>query len=187
MVRIPPLEYEEASKEMQPAYEKQIQDHGRMTHMKKTLAHAPVAFHALMSWYPLFEEVKKTVGERPTILFAHAISSQTDCLICSTFFRRIVREWGEDPDHLQLNEHEQILVRYGRQLVLDANQVHDDIYAPLEGFLSSQDIVHLTAFGGIMIATNVFNNALRVPLDPYLFPYAIQKDSHSSSDTEVQS
>ena len=32
-------------------------------------------------------------------------------------------------------------------------------------------IVALTAFGGMMIATNVFNNALRVDLDGYLEPY----------------
>ena len=29
----------------------------------------------------------------------------------------------------------------------------------------------LTAFGGLMIATNVFNNALRVDLDEYLHPF----------------
>ena len=29
----------------------------------------------------------------------------------------------------------------------------------------------LTAFGALMVATNVFNNALRVPLDEYLEPY----------------
>ena len=29
----------------------------------------------------------------------------------------------------------------------------------------------LTAFGAIMVATNVFNNALRVDLDEYLEPY----------------
>jgi hypothetical protein len=29
----------------------------------------------------------------------------------------------------------------------------------------------LTAFGAIMVATNVFNNALEVELDEYLHPY----------------
>jgi hypothetical protein len=31
--------------------------------------------------------------------------------------------------------------------------------------------VVLTAFGAIMLATNVFNNALRVDFDEYLEPY----------------
>ena len=29
----------------------------------------------------------------------------------------------------------------------------------------------LTAFGAVMVATNVFNDALEVPLDGYLLPY----------------
>ena len=29
----------------------------------------------------------------------------------------------------------------------------------------------LTAFGGLMVATNLFNNALKVDLDEYLHPY----------------
>ena len=31
--------------------------------------------------------------------------------------------------------------------------------------------MELTAFGGLMIATNVFNNALQVELDDYLQPF----------------
>jgi hypothetical protein len=31
--------------------------------------------------------------------------------------------------------------------------------------------VALTAFGALMVATNVFNNALDVPLDEYLEPF----------------
>ena len=34
-----------------------------------------------------------------------------------------------------------------------------------------EQIVALTAFGGMMIATNVFNNALQVDLDDYLQPF----------------
>ena len=41
-----------------------------------------------MTWYPLRDTVQPFLGERLTTLFAHAISSETDCLICSTFFRR---------------------------------------------------------------------------------------------------
>jgi alkylhydroperoxidase family enzyme len=32
-------------------------------------------------------------------------------------------------------------------------------------------IVTLTAFGALMVATNVVNNALEIPLDDYLEPY----------------
>ena len=53
----------------------------------------------------------------------------------------------------------------------DANGVPDELFARLRGFLDPGQLVSLTAFGGMMIATNVFNNALRVDLDEYLDPF----------------
>lgn len=171
MARIQPLDYEELGAEMRAAYDAQVAAHGRMTNMKRTLAHSPAAFHALMTWYPLFDEAKKFLDEREAIIFVHAISSETDCLICSTFFRRILKDWGENPDDLKLDSREQTLVEFGRQLVRDPNLVSDELYSKLSHEFTDDEIVTLTAWGGIMIATNVFNNALRVPLDEYLYPY----------------
>lgn len=171
MARIGPLEYDEVGPEMQREYDAQIAAHGRMTNMKKTLARAPAAFRALMEWYPLHAEIVPFLGSRATLLFAHAISAQTDCLICSTFFRRILIDGGENPESLSLDETEQLLVEYGRKLVTRPNDVSDDLYARLVARFTPEQIVLLTAFGGLMIATNVFNNALRVDLDEYLFPY----------------
>jgi alkylhydroperoxidase family enzyme len=70
-----------------------------------------------------------------------------------------------------MNEREEVVVDYGRQLVRDANQVSDALYARLSRQFAPAEIVALTAFGGMMIATNVFNNALRIDLDDYLEPY----------------
>jgi alkylhydroperoxidase family enzyme len=171
MTRIQPLPYESASPEMKAAFDRQIAAHGRMTNMKRTLAHSPAALDALMTWYPLFDETKKFLGERAAVIYVHAISSATDCLICSTFFRRILVEWGENPDELKLSERERLLIDYGCQLVVDPNNVSDALYARLAKEFSPEQIVTLTAWGAMMIATNVFNNALRVPLDDYLGPY----------------
>ncbi len=139
--------------------------------MKRTLAHSPAALHALMQWYPLREAVLPFLGERLTTLFAHSVSTQTDCLICSTFFRRILIESGQDPDTLTFDERERAVTEYGRQLARDANRVSDELYQRLARFLQPAQIVALTAFGGMMIATNVFNNALKVDLDEYLQPF----------------
>jgi hypothetical protein len=49
--------------------------------------------------------------------------------------------------------------------------VSDSLYGRLEAFLTPTQIVDLTAFGALMIGTNVVNNALRVDLDAYLEPY----------------
>jgi alkylhydroperoxidase family enzyme len=171
MVRIPPLAEAEAPPESRVLLEQQRAAHGRVTNMKRTLAHSPAALAALMQWYDLHAEVVGFLGARDAMLFAHAISAQTDCLICSTFFRRWLTEAGEDPDHLRLDERERALVEYGRQLARDANGVSDELFARLAAFLEPGQIVTLTVFGGLMVATNLFNNALRVDLDEYLFPF----------------
>ena len=124
-----------------------------------------------MEWYPLRDEVQTFLDPRATMLFVHAISSAADCLICSTFFRRLLIDAGENPDHLEMNERERTVVEFGRQLVRDANRVSDELYARLASQFAPQQLVALTAFGAMMIATNVFNNALRVDLDEYLEPY----------------
>jgi len=171
MSRIAPLEVPDAEPAARAELERQLAAHGRVTNMKRTLAHSATALHALMTWYPLRDRVARFLGERATTLFAHAISTGADCLICSTFFRRILVESGEDPAALVLDDREQTVVEYGVQLVRDSNEVSDALYGRLEAFLTPAQIVDLTAFGALMIATNVVNNALRVDLDGYLEPY----------------
>jgi alkylhydroperoxidase family enzyme len=171
MPRIPPLDDEQAPPASRALLDEQRAAHGRVTNMKRTLAHSPAALRSLMTWYNLHAEVAGFLGERLTTLFAHAISTQTDCLICSTFFRRWLTESGEDPDRLELDERELAVVAFGRQLARDANAISDAAFADLRRFLEPAQIVTLTAFAGLMIATNVFNNALRVDLDEYLYPF----------------
>jgi alkylhydroperoxidase family enzyme len=171
--RIEPLDIQDAGPEARAELERQLAAHGRVTNMKRTLAHSATALHALMTWYPLRDRVAAFLGERATTLFAHAISAKADCLICSTFFRRILIESGEDPEALVLDEREQAVVDFGVQLARDSNAVSDPLYDRLAAFLAPAQIVDLTAFGALMLATNVVNNALRVDLDGYLEPYRL--------------
>lgn len=171
MARIPPLEYENAGPEIRPEFDDQIRRHGRMTNMKKTLARSPAAFRALMQWYDLHDTVAPFLGKRATYLFAHAISAQTDCLICSTFFRRILIDSGDNPDAPQLNDIESALVDFGRQIARDPNAIDDALYARVKAHFTDEQMVALTAFAAMMVATNIINNVLRVDLDEYLYTY----------------
>jgi alkylhydroperoxidase family enzyme len=171
MARIPPLQDDEADPAGRAALEGILAAHGRVTNMKRTLARSPVALHALMTWYDLRGEVVPFLGERATTLFAHAISAGTDCLVCSTFFRRLLIDSGEDPEALKLDDWEQTVVDYGRQLAKDPHGVSDELFTRLAARLRPEEIIALTAFGGLMVATNLFNNALRVALDDYLHGY----------------
>jgi alkylhydroperoxidase family enzyme len=171
MARIDPISEADAQGEPLEALRQVAAARGRVTNMKATLARSPVALRSLMTWYDLRDEVVTFLGERATVLFAHAISTGTDCLICSTFFRRLLIESGDDPENPRLDDRERLVVAYGRQLARDPNAVEDQLFAQLANAFHADQIVTLTAFGGLMIATNIFNNALKVDLDEYLWPY----------------
>ncbi|MBI5287574.1 MAG: carboxymuconolactone decarboxylase family protein [Chloroflexi bacterium] len=182
MARIRPVEHTTATPEVRAAYDRVVGEHGRITNMKRTLLRSMPAFHALMEWYPLRDTVAPFLGERLTNLFAHAISSENDCLICSTFFRRILIDAGENPDDFTLNDREAAVVEYGQQLAKPFARVPDAVYERLAMFFDEEQIVALTAFGALMVATNIVNNALEVDLDEYLTEY--RKDSVASGTGE---
>jgi len=171
MTRIEPRDLAVAPPDIQAAATLHEQRPARITNMKRTLLHSLPAFDALMTWYPLRDRVAAFLGERTTVIFAHAISAETDCLICSTFFRRILIEQGESPDALSLSDAESALVDFGRRLATPPHEVPDGLYARVAAGRTDEEMVALVAFGTIMLATNVFNNALGVPLDEYLEPF----------------
>lgn len=163
--------YEDAPKRARELWDQQVADHGRMTNMKRTMAHSALTLETYMQWYPLKDAVAAHIGERATILFAHAISSETDCLICSTFFRRILTDWGENPDAPELTEEEQRLVDLGRAIVTNDNLVKAELILPFKEQYGPAFVVDLIGFAGQMVATNIFNNVLQVELDEYLYHY----------------
>jgi alkylhydroperoxidase family enzyme len=171
MPRIEPQDLTKAPPAVQAAGAEHERSHARLTNMKRTLLHSLPAFEALMSWYPLRDAVAGFVGDRGALVFAHAISAETDCLICSTFFRRILIEQGENPDALALTEDEAALVELGRHLATPPYEVPDRLYDRVARGKTDEQMVTLITFGAIMLATNVFNNALDVPLDQYLEPF----------------
>ncbi|MCI0629755.1 MAG: hypothetical protein L0Y44_03775, partial [Phycisphaerales bacterium] len=54
----------------QAELDRQLTAHGRVTNMKRTLSRSPAALAALMTWYPLRDEVAAFLGDRTTTLFA---------------------------------------------------------------------------------------------------------------------
>jgi len=171
MPRIPPSDRDQATEASRRLAAGHEATGARMTNMKWTAAHSPEALEMLLTWYPLHERIAGFLGERRAQLLAHAISAQNDCLICSTFFRRLLIDAGEDPDALWLDDEDELIVRLGRRLATDPHGVDDALFAELEARYDRRQVVELVAFGAIMVATNVFNDALQVPLDGYLDPY----------------
>lgn len=173
MPRITPLPATEATPEVQEAFDAHVSDYpgSRITNMKATLGRSVLAFQVYMQWYPLYEEVKKILGHRLAYLYAHAISEGSNCPLCTTFFRRIIIDNGEQPENLTLTAHEQAVVDFGSAIAQNKGDIVDELYEPMGEHYSDAQLVVLVAFAGQMIATNVFNNVLEVNIDEYLYPY----------------
>lgn len=177
MTRIPPVTPDTATPEQLARYNELAKSHV-VTNMKAALLHSPEALDAVLKWYDLFAKVKPWLGSRLAILFCDAISRENACELCATFMRREIVGWGEDPKALTLDEREQVVVDFGRQLAADANRVNDALYARLSAHFSPVQIVDLTVFGTLMIVNNLFNSALRIPVDQSLDPFRIDPETY---------
>jgi alkylhydroperoxidase family enzyme len=172
MPRIHPLPPEETESSVKVSYQHhKDQFNARITNMKATLGHSLTAFNAYMEWYPLYEEVKNILGRRLSPLFAWSISEASNCPLCSTYFRKIIIESGESPEALELTGEEQQVLDFGAAITLKQGKISDEIYRPMRDRFSDKEIVVLTAFAGIMIATNIFNNVIQTEIDEYLHPF----------------
>jgi hypothetical protein len=139
--------------------------------MKKTLLHSVPSYKALMEWYTLRDVVQPFIGERGVNFFSYTISTENNCLICSTFFAQILDELGIDFKTFDFTEQEKLLIDYGRALVSNPHGIPESVYDDLKKYFNEEQIVALTSFGSIMIATNLINTALKVDLDEELVPY----------------
>jgi hypothetical protein len=172
MPRLKPLNTETVSPEIKAAFNSHIQNHqSRITNMKATMGRSILAFEIYMRWYDLYEAVKAIVGNRAAYLFSHAISQGSNCPLCTTYFRKIIIENGEDPRQLVLTDKEQKLLDFGAAIANNNGQMTDEIYNAVARQYSETDLVVLVAFAGQMIATNVFSNVFEVAIDDYLVPY----------------
>ena len=125
-----------------------------------------------MEWYTLRDVVEPFLGERGVNFYCYAISTENDCLICSTFFAQILDDLKIDFDSFSFTEQENIVIAYGRALVSNPHGIPETIFDNLKKHFNEEQIVALTAFGSIMIATNLINTALKVELDVELEPYS---------------
>jgi alkylhydroperoxidase family enzyme len=164
-------DYETASPEVKAEYDDQTAKHGRVTNMNRTMLHNVKTFKAYMEWYTLYDECLPFTGERAMSLFSYSISTTNKCIVCSTFFRQILIDSGDDPDNPKLNDDEKLLVDFGHAIALDPLNIPESIYDKLKARYNTEQIVLLIGFAGLMCATNLFNNVAKVPLDEVLYKY----------------
>lgn len=172
---IPMTDYATSSDAVKHEYDDQIQKHGRITNMKRTMLHDMQTFKTYMDWYTMYDALKPVFGDRALSIFSYAISTGNDCLICGTFFRKILIDNGEDLEHLELNETEQLLLDFGVQITKRPHAIDEGIYQKLRAKYDDRVLTQLVGFAGMMYATNLFNTVARVPLDDVLYSYLNDK------------
>lgn len=137
------------------------------THMKRALLNHLPTYDALMNWYPLYGEIERIVGKRGAVVYSFAISTQNECLLCTTYFRRALRERGEDINGRDFTEIEDDLAEFGRSLTRQHRSDPELVRRLIERY-GEEGIVALVGFGILMIGNNITNSFLNVELDPGL-------------------
>lgn len=169
MARIDPLKDHELDKDTREAFAAHVRDHqARITNMKATLGHSPVAFSVYMQWYPLYEELGKVIGKRMAYLYAWSVSNATSCALCTTYFRKIMIEAGEDLTKPVLSESQEKLLAFGRCVTKHQGHIADHLFNSIAANYTKKELVTIIAFTGQMIATNIFNNVAETEIDEYL-------------------
>ena len=145
--RVPPATYDDLPPAAKAAHDAHTRV-ARITNMKRTLLHSVPAFEALMTWYPLRDTVQPFLGER----LHHAVRPrdlrETDCLICSTFFRRMLIDPARTPTRWCSTSGSRRWSRSGGSSPPTPTPCRTSCTAARGAASSREQIVALTAFGG---------------------------------------
>jgi len=171
MAQLSPIDYATAAQEIRAEHDREIALRGRMTNMKRILLHSPAAHRIYAEWFTLRDLLRPTLDDRAIWLFSTAIPEAMRAEIPVTFFRRALIDSGLDPETILPTTDEVLLIVFGKAVAADANTVPDETWIALKARYDETLLVNLTAFAGIMVATCVFTNAVKVDLDPELEGY----------------
>lgn len=137
-----------------------------LTAEKRTLLHNAAAFNAVEAGsYALDDELQRLIGKCAADFFEYAISQTNGCLVCSIYFRNLLKKNGIDFDTFEFTEKEQILIDYGQAIAEDPKHVPQELFDKLKANFTEEEIVVITAMGVMMIANNYFNDILGVTPD----------------------
>ena len=163
MSRISKIDPETATPEVKSAIADHLAAGYRLTSEKLTLLHNVTAFRCLeVESYALDRELQRLIGKRAADFFEYAISLENDCLVCSTYFGKLLRDNGIDFETFACTAREQLLIDYGRAMAKDPKGVPDELFEKLKAEFTEEELVVITTMGVFMIANNYFNDILQV-------------------------
>ena len=168
MPRIAPVNLTDLPPEAQAAVDEHLRQGYRLTNEKLTLLHNATAFEALEAQsYAVDRELQRLVGKRAADFFEYAISVENDCIVCTTYFGKLLRSMGiEDFEGFAFTPEEELMIEYGRAIAKNPKQIPDELFERLRAAFDEETLVVITTMAVFMIANNVFNDALQVEPEP---------------------
>ncbi len=138
---------------------------GRVTNMKRVLLRSPPAYALFNDVLPLKTALRTAIGNRAVDVFSHAISEGAGCLLCSVYFRRALSEAGISPRDFVPTAEEDDLIALAAVIAAPGREMDAGLRRRLATRYAQKTLVELVAYGAAMLATNVLNTTLGVPLD----------------------
>ena len=157
-----------ASDEVRRAIDRHVAQGHRVTNEKLTLLHNVTCFEALEAQsYAVDRELARLIGQQAADFFEYAISLQNDCLVCSTYFGKLLRKYGvTDFEAFAFTEEEELVIAFGRAMAKDPKGIPKELIEALLNRFGEETVVVLTTMGVFMIANNCFNDVLQVDAEP---------------------
>ena len=163
MQRISKIDPENAPNEVKEAINKHLAGGYRLTNEKLTLLHNVTAFESLeVASYALDKELQRLIGKRAADFYEYAISLENDCIVCSRYFQKLLKNNGINFEDFEFTDRENLLIEYGRAIAKDQKNVSDELFERMKAEFSEEELVVITTMGVFMIANNYFNDIIKV-------------------------
>ena len=164
MARIREIDIEKASPEVQEAVAEHIRTRHKITNVKRIILNHLPSFKALeLGQYDLDDDLQRLIGKLDGDIFEYAISEENECLVCTTYFTKLLKnEHGIDPKTFKFTKRQELLIEYARKLAGHPKDIDDDLFARMQEEFDDETIIALTTMGVMMVAMNYFNDALRI-------------------------
>lgn len=163
MGRISKIDPENAPEEVKEVIENHLAKGYKLTNEKLTLLHSPASFLAIEeSSYAVDRELAQIVGKRAADIYEYAISEENDCLVCSLYFRKLLKSEGIDIANFELTEDEELLVEFARALAKDPKHISAELKDRMQKRYNDREFVVIISMGIMMLANNYFNEIAEV-------------------------
>lgn len=180
-MRIPPVERENASKQVQTIYDSLVKVYGTELNPLKVLAHRPAVMRAVMSLYGAIHEHSETVSDELKELISLRIAQVNGCRnYCVPMHTHQLRKLGTSDDKIRslvryaasdlFTDKEKVALEYAERMTVPSMVVNEAFFERLKAHYSDLDVVDLTAVIGTLNFWTKVIDALEVPLDDVFKP-----------------